>query len=66
MSSYVSIDDNGHAYVSVPYAHYENIGGQMSAVPGIMKTGIPDTTAIRVVRNVYLDDKGYACVNVVN
>ena len=36
MSSYVSIDNNGHAYVSVPYAHYNQ---NDEAVPGIIKTG---------------------------
>lgn len=62
MLSYVSLDDNKHAYVRIPYAHYEND----AAIPGVLKTGMPDTTSVQVVRNVYLDNDGFACVNVVN
>ena len=58
LSSYIGIDENGKAYVTIPWADHN--------VPGVMCTGIPDTTPVRVVRSVYVDTDGFAKVNVVN
>lgn len=59
VSSYVGVNDNGHAYVALPIADGKG-------KPGLVKTSIPDTSVLRIVRNVYLDDDGFAQVNVVN
>ena len=44
-------------------AHYSSNG---TIVPGLIRTGVPDTSEIRVVRSVYVDDDGIAKVNVAN
>ena len=36
-----------------------------TTLPGIIKTGVRDTTKAQVVRSVYVDDDGIAKVNVV-
>ena len=58
MSSYVGIDEDGKAYVKIPIASYN--------APGVMRTGTPEPTPVRVVRSVYIDTDGVAKVNVVN
>ena len=63
MSSFLNVDASGHAYVTTPMAHVTNDG---TSVPGLIKTGTPDTSEIRVVRSVYLDTDGVAKVNVAN
>ena len=49
--------------MTTPMAHVTNDG---TSVPGLIKTGTPDTSEIRVVRSVYLDTDGVAKVNVAN
>lgn len=57
----VGRDGSWHAHVKIPYAQYkDNI-----SIPGVIRTGVPDTTRIRVARSVYVDDDGIAKVNVV-
>lgn len=56
----VNLDSSGHAHVKIPYAQYNG----STYIPGVMRTGVPDTTHIRVVRSVYTDDDGIAKVNV--
>lgn len=63
LSSFLNVDASGHAYVTTPMAHVTNDG---TSVPGLIKTGTPDTSEIRVVRSVYLDTDGVAKVNVAN
>ena len=59
ISSFVNLNTNGQAYVQIPYANGND-------KPGIIKTGIPDTTSLQITRNVYLNDQGIAQVNVAN
>ena len=53
----ISAENDATGYAQIPVATNDRYG--------VIKTGSPDTTRIRVVRNVYVDNDGYAKVNVV-
>ena len=53
----ISTENDATGYAQIPVA--------TNGSYGVIKTGSPDTTRIRVVRNVYVDNDGYAKVNVV-
>lgn len=54
----ISAESDGTGYVQIPKASLGKFG--------VIKTGSPDITHIKVIRNVYIDNDGFAKVNVVN
>ena len=59
VSSYLGIDVDGRAYTKIPHAAHNH--------PGVIIGGAPDTSDIRIIRSVYIDElDGRAKVNVVS